>query len=123
MIDERRHFRIGETVEFAAGKDLVVGTVSTFRLTPTTSGEVQTLSVTTIDDRIYNGIDAATVRPIAGRAAQGIARAETRSPDHIDALAVARRAVTPRGAVGVSVHEIRALAADYLALLELTETS
>ncbi|HEY5209611.1 MAG TPA: hypothetical protein VIJ42_09230 [Stellaceae bacterium] len=123
MIDERRHFRIGDAVEFAAGKDLVVGTVSTFRLTPRPHGEMQTLSVTTVDGRIYHGIDATTVRPIAGRATQGIMRAEVRSPDHIDARAVARRAVTPRGAVGVSVHEIRALAADYLALLELTETS
>jgi hypothetical protein len=113
-IDERRHFRAGDRVEFSHEKKLLTGEVQTYRFQIIEGREEQLLNVMTADGTGVANVASSGCRLI-GRA-EPAASEPAAGGKSIDVLAVAMRALSYRGATLVAVGEIKALAADYFAL-------
>lgn len=121
VIDERRHFRVDDRVEFSLGKRTVRGIVKAFRLVPTAgAGEQQRLTVLADDGATFQLVNGERCKLI-GRAEQEGAAAAPAAPagKPIDLVAVATRvAKSHYGATLLSANDRRALALGYLAAIE-----
>ncbi|HEY1502948.1 MAG TPA: hypothetical protein VGF92_01545 [Stellaceae bacterium] len=113
-IDERRHFRAGDRVEFSHEKKLLTGEVQTFRFRLVDGGEEQYLNIWTADGVGIGNIAAAGCRLI-GRA-EPAPPAPSPGGKSVDVLAIAIKALSTRGATLVAIGELKALAEDYISL-------
>lgn len=113
-IDERRHFRSGDRVEFSHEKKLLSGEVQTYRFQIVDGAEEQLLNVMTGDGFGIGNVKASACRLI-GRAEPAQAEPET-SRKPVDLVAIATKALSARGATLVAVGDLQALARHYLSL-------
>jgi hypothetical protein len=114
VIDETRHFRGGDRIEFSRDKKQLVGAVLTYRFRAVDGVEEQMLNVMTDGGEGIANVPASGCKLVGRNEPPASAPAAAEKP--VDLVAVACKALTTRGATLVAVGELKALATDYLAL-------